>query len=114
MKSWLLIVSIGMLLMTGACTSMFMVGKGEKRGVFLGSNSQAAYDMLCASGDLRVVLEATHLNRELKDTLYQYSCSEERSSDKVKRLYAAMTSEQKKDIMTAFKEKGFSINGGTC
>ena len=114
MKTWLIIVIVGMALITSACSSMFMVGKGEKRGVFLGSNSQAAYDMLCASGDLRKVLEATHLNGEMKDTIYQYSCSEERSSDKVKRIYASLTPEQKKDIMTAFKEQGFSINGGTC
>jgi hypothetical protein len=70
--------------------------------------------MLCASGDLLKVLEATHLSKEMKDSFYQYNCSDERSSDKVKELFSSMTSEQRKDIRTAFKEKGYSVNGGSC
>ena len=114
MKIWLVTGIAAMVLLASACTPMFMVGKGEKRGVFLGSNSKAAYDMLCESGDLKDVLEATHLGREMKDNFYQYSCSEERSRDKVKQLYASMTSEQRKDIMDSFKLKGYSVNGGSC
>lgn len=114
MKTWLLTGIVGMALVIGACTPMFMVSKGEKRGVYLGSNSKATYDVLCASGELKTVLEATHFSSEMKDVFYQYNCSAERSSDKVKQLFSSMTSEQKKDIKAAFKEKGYSINGGTC
>ncbi len=114
MKTWFFIIIAGTALLTGACTSTFMVGKGERRGGFLGSNSKTMYEMLCASGDLVKVLEATHLSKEMKETFYQYNCSAERSGDKVKQIYASMTSEQRKDIRTAFKEKGYSINGGAC
>jgi hypothetical protein len=114
MRTWLFISIAGMVLVTGACTPMFLVGKGERRGAYLGSNSKAMYDLLCSTGDLVKVLEATHLSREMKDTFYQYNCSAERSSEKVKQLYASMTSEQRKDIRTAFKEKGYTVNGGSC
>lgn len=114
MKKWFLTGIAGMLLFTAACTPAFMVGKGEKRGVFLVSNSQAKYDMLCASGDLEKVLGATHLSREMKDTFHHYNCSNERSSDKIRELFSAMTLEQRKDIKIAFKEMGYSINGGDC
>lgn len=114
MKTRILIGIVGMALVIGACAPMFMVSKGEKRGVYLGSNSKATYDVLCASGELKAVLEVTHFSREMKDTFYQYNCSAERSSDKVKRFFSSMTSEQKNDIKAAFKEKGYSINGGTC
>lgn len=115
MKTWLIIMIAWMTFCTGACTPMFMVGKGERRGGFLGSNSKAMYDMLCASGDLEKVLAATHLmSKEMKDTFYRYNCSAERSSDNLKQLYASMTPEQRKDIRTAFKVNGYTINGGTC
>ncbi|MCK9419702.1 MAG: hypothetical protein M0R70_10015 [Nitrospirae bacterium] len=114
MKTWLLIGIAGMVLLTSACTPMIMVGKGERRGAFLGSSSKTMYEMLCASGDLKKVLTATHLSTEMKDSFYQYNCSAERSGDKLKQLYASMTPEQRKDIRTAFKANGYSINGGTC
>ena len=70
--------------------------------------------MLCSSGDLMKVLEATLLSGEMKDAFYRDNCSAERSSDKVRQLFASMTSEQRKDIRTAFKKNGYSINGGSC
>lgn len=112
MKTWLLIGIAGMVLVTAACTPMFMISKGEGKRGYLGSNSKAIYDMLCVSGDLEKVLEATHLSKEMKDTFYKYNCSAERSSDKVKQLFLSMTCEQRKDVRTAFKEKGYSVNGG--
>jgi hypothetical protein len=114
MRTWLLISIAGLVLTVGACTPMIMVGKGERRGGFLGSSSKAMYEMLCVSGDLGKVLEATHLSAEMKDAFYRYNCSAERSSEKLKQLYASMTSEQRKDIRTAFKMNGYTINGGTC
>jgi hypothetical protein len=103
-----------MAFITGACTPMFLLSKegSEKRGRFLGSNSM--YEMLCVSGDLLKVLEATHFSNEMKETFYQYNCSAERSQDKVKQMYASMTPEQRKDIRTAFKKNGYLINSGNC
>lgn len=114
MRIWLLLGIAGMILITGACTPMFLISKegSEKRGRFLGSKT--AYEMLCASGDLLKVLESTHFSQEMKESFYLYNCSAERSSDKLKQLYASMTSEQRKDIRTAFKKNGYLINSGNC
>ena len=115
MKTWLIITIVGMGMLTSACaTSTFMIGKSgsEKRGVFLGT--KALQEMLCGSGEMEKILAATHLSKEMKDTFYQYNCSAERSSDKVKQLYASMTTEQRRDIRTAFKKYGYAINGGAC
>jgi hypothetical protein len=109
----LLICIAGMVLVAGACTSMPMVGK-EGRGGFLGNNSKEMYEMLCTSGDLEKVLEATELSKETKDEFYRYNCSAELSSDKLKQLYASMTSEQRREVRNAFKQKGYSINAGSC
>jgi hypothetical protein len=111
MKTWFFIGIAGMLLITGACTSSFLVYK-DGQGYFFGSNSKAKYDMLCTSGDLEKVLAVTSLSKEMKDALYQYNCSDERSGDKVNQIYASMTPEQRKDIRTAFKRNGYDINKG--
>lgn len=114
MKIWFLISVAGLALLTGACSPTFLVSKAgsEKPGRYLGSKTMSA--MLCESGDLAKVLEDTHFSKELKEEFYQYNCSAERSHDKVKQLYASMTSEQRKDIRSAFKKNGYSINSGSC
>jgi hypothetical protein len=60
------------------------------------------------------VLEDTHFSKEMKEAFYQAICSAERSSDKVKKLFVSMMSEQRKDIRIAFKKNGYEINGGGC
>ena len=116
MKKWLLIAIAGMVLVTGACAPMFMIGRegSDKRGVFLGSKSKAMYDLMCASGELERVLAATHLNTEMKEALYKNNCSAEGSVKELKKIYSSMTRAQRKDLKTAFKKYGYSINGGTC
>jgi hypothetical protein len=114
MKTHFLISVAGLALLSCACATTFLVGKegDERRGRFLGSN--ATYEMLCVSGDLLKVLETTHFSKEMKETFYRYHCSAERSFDKVKQIYTSMTPEQRKDIRTAFKKNGYSINSGLC
>ena len=116
MKTLLFMAFAGMVLVVGACTPMFMVGKGgsEKRGIFFGSTSKEMYDLMCATGGLEKVLKATHLSKEMKDAFYKYNCSAERSGQKLRELYASMTVAEGKDIKTAFKKNGYSINGGSC
>jgi hypothetical protein len=113
MRTWLLITLAGTAMIAGACTDTFLVYKDGK-GYFVGSNSKAMYEMLCASGDFEKVLAATRLSKEMKDTLYTYNCSAERSGDKVKQIYASMTPDQRKDIRNAFKENGYDINYLPC
>jgi hypothetical protein len=119
MRTWLFISIIaGMTLITGACSApMFMVSiKGDERmGQFLGKKTDFMYELLCVSGGLQKVLETTQWNTEMKEEFYQSNCSTGRSYDKVRRIYKAMTREQRKDIRTAFKKNGYAINaGGVC
>ena len=113
MKTWLFISIAVTAVVSGACSDTFLVYK-EGRGEFYGSKSNAIYEMLCTSGDLVKVLAATHLSKEMKDTLYKYNCSAERSGDEVKRIYASMTSEQRKGIRQAFRDNGYEINYLPC
>jgi len=96
-----------------ACSSTFVVSKDGK-GYFLGSKTNDFYKMLCESGDLKRVLADTHLEQGLKDDLYKYNCSSERSGDKVKQIYTSMTSEQRKDLRKAFAKNGYDINYMPC
>jgi hypothetical protein len=109
MKTWLLICITGIVLATGACAATFLLGKNGK-GFFFGSETKVAYDMLCTSGDLKKVLAATHLDAEMKQTLYAYNCSAERSREKVEEIYGSMDPKQREDIQTAFKKNGYDIN----
>jgi hypothetical protein len=102
-----------MVIVTGACTDTFLVYK-DGYAYFLGSGSKAKYDMICTSGDLEKVLQSSHLNQETKDSIYKYNCSAERSADKVKQIYASMTIEERKDIKSAFRKNGYSINYMSC
>jgi len=112
MKTWIFMTMASAVLVAGACTDTFLVYKDGK-GYFLGSDSAGKYALLCKSGDMEKVLAATQLSREMKDSLYKYNCSTERSAEKITELYASMTAEQRKDIRTAFIKNGYEINHGS-
>ena len=114
MKIFIITGIAAIALLAGGCSPMFMVQKEgvAKRGRFLGSTFAA--DMLCSSGDLLKVLEDTHFSKDMKETFYQSHCASDRSYAKVKEVYTSMTSEQRKDIRTAFKKNGYLINSGNC
>jgi len=100
-------------LVAGGCSSTFVVSKDGK-GYHFGSNTQTLYTMLCESGDLQKVLSDTQLARELRDDLYRYNCSPERSGEKIKQIYVSMTPEQRKDLRSAFRKNGYDINLMPC
>ncbi len=103
----------GLLLLAG-CASTFVAGKDGK-AYYLGSGSGSAYRMFCESGDLEAILKATtKLTDEEKTDLYRSNCGPERSPQSVKRVYAGMTPEQRKDLRLAFKNKGYDINAMRC
>lgn len=106
-------VVLAAVLLLAACSSTFVVSKDGK-GYFLGSRSADLYRMLCESGDLKRVLADTRLSEELRGELYRYNCTAEKSGDKVRQIYAAMTSEQRKDLRTAFTRNGYDINYMPC
>jgi hypothetical protein len=113
MKTVFLISIVGMALIATACSSSsdFLFFKKGK-GYYWGSDSNAKYEMLCASGEMDKVLAASNLSKEMKDSLYKYSCSEERSGEKVLQLYASMTVAERKNIKNAFRINGYDINQG--
>ena len=113
MKPSFFISIVGILLVCSACNPTFLVYK-DGHGYYLGSNSNAKYDMLCKSGDFEKVLASTQLNKEMKDALYKYNCSDERSGDKVTQTFMSMTSDQRKDIRHAFRNNGYDINYMPC
>ncbi len=113
MRTWLLTGIIGIVCLTGACGYTFTMTKNGL-GAHFHSNSQAKYDMLCASGDLKKVLASIQLSREMKDSLYKYNCTDERSREKVLQIYASMTVQERQDIKKAFRKEGYIINYRPC
>jgi hypothetical protein len=113
MRTLSIITLLIMTSVTGACTDTFLVYKNGY-GYFVGSSSNAKYDLLCTSGDLEKVLASSQLGKDMKDDLYKYNCSSERSGEKVKQIYASMTIDQRKDIKRAFRTNGFTINYLPC
>lgn len=107
------LVMVATAIITGGCSSTFLISKDGK-GYFLGSNSSSIFKMLCDSGDLTKVLSDTKLPPKMKDDLYRYNCSSERSGDKVKEIYASMTHDQRKDLRSAFKNNGYDVNYLPC
>jgi acetyl/propionyl-CoA carboxylase alpha subunit len=59
------------------------------------------------------ILADTHLNKEMKDSLYASNCSAGRSREKIIEIYESMTAEQRKDIRTAFTKNGYEVNHGS-
>lgn len=107
-----LIVGFLILLVSG-CSSTFLISKDGK-GYFFGSKSDAIYRMLCDSGDLRKILkDATRIPETTKEEIYQSNCVN-RSGERVKEIYAAMTPEERKDLRNAFKLNGYDINYLPC
>jgi hypothetical protein len=113
MKTRLVIGIVGIVCLLSACSSTFTLTK-KGRGDHFHGNSQAKYDMLCASGDLEKVLASIELSGERKETLYRYNCSDERSGEKVLQIYTAMTDQERSDLKRALRKDGFGINFRPC
>jgi hypothetical protein len=113
MKTRVFINIAAIALFISSCSPTFLVYKNG-RYCFVGSCSNAKYDILCETGELKKVLASSHLREELKDSLYKSSCSAERSRDKVTKIFASMTVEERKDIRNAFRANGYNINRLAC
>jgi hypothetical protein len=96
-----------------ACSSTLLVSK-EGKGYFLGSGSKGMEKMLCESGDLRKVLSDTQLPQPIKEDLYRYNCSPEKSREKIKQIYESMTEDQRRDLRLSFANNGYMINYLPC
>src|SRR5512136_20359 len=92
----------------GACASTFLVSK-DCRTYYFGSPEDGPYKMLCASGDLKKVLDDSALPREIKDSLYKAQCLD-RSKESVKKIYASLTDDQKEELKFSFQKHGYYVN----
>ncbi|TAN45077.1 MAG: hypothetical protein EPN22_03525 [Nitrospirae bacterium] len=114
-RMWLcMILAVGTLcLIIAGCSDTFMVTKDGK-SYFFGSGKKELYNMICESGDLKKILDGTKLSQNLKDDLYKYNCTQSQSREKVKKLYAGMSSEQRRDLRLSFQVYGYDINLMAC
>jgi len=97
-----------------ACASTFVASKNGK-GYYVGNSSNAAYRMFCESGDMQRILAATTtIGQDRKNDLYSANCGPDRSNEKVGKIYASMTAEQRRDLRQAFKKNGYDINAMRC
>jgi hypothetical protein len=108
----IIFIALGVLLLW-SCTSTFNIQK-EGKTYFFGSREEGFYKMMCESGDLSKILEATSLPKETKESLYKWNCSPERSVEMVKKTYVSLTPEQRKDLRLAFKKYGYEVNAMRC
>lgn len=113
MKKSFLFGIVVLALVTGACTSTFLVSKDGK-GYFIGSRSKTLHRMLCDSGDLQKILADTRLAAPMKADFYRYNCTAEKSREKITNVFAAMTPVQRKDLRMAFRTNGYDINYLPC
>jgi len=113
MKKAYLFGIVVLALVTGACTSTFLISKDGK-GYFIGSRAKTLHRMLCKDGDLVKVLADTRLNESMQNDLFRYNCTEQKSGKKVKEIYASMTPVQRKDLRMAFRTNGYDINYMPC
>jgi hypothetical protein len=113
-KILLIIMTAALPVVFQACGSTFVASKHGK-GYYLGSGSSAAYRMFCESEDLeRILADAGKLGQDMKDQLYRYNCSSDRSPDRIRQIYSSLTREQRKDLRQAFRENGYDINAMPC
>ncbi|MFO0753625.1 MAG: hypothetical protein U0411_09920 [Thermodesulfovibrionales bacterium] len=106
--------ALSLLLLAMGCSSTFIITK-EGKGYYFGSTAARLYTMLCSSGDLRAILDDAGLHSATKDALYRYNCEPaERSKEKVREIYAALSPEQRRELRLAFQKHGYDINYLEC
>ncbi|MDA8084122.1 MAG: hypothetical protein M0024_10745 [Nitrospiraceae bacterium] len=115
MRLWFRILVVCMLavVFAGCGPTTFIISKGT-RAYYLGRKSDSLYEMLCRSGDLEQILSETTMPDNLKKDLYRYTCTEERSKEKVVALYNFLSPEEKKNFQDAFRRHDYTINYVPC
>jgi hypothetical protein len=65
--------------------------------------------MLCASGDFKKILDGSSLPQDIRDSLYKAQCVDH-SRENVRKIYASLTPEQKRDLKFNFQVHGYYVN----
>jgi len=98
----------GALFLWGCSGSTFLVSK-DCYTDYLGSTVEVFNKTLCASGDFKKILDDTKLPQDVKQSLYQAQCVDH-SRENVKKIYASLTPEQKRDLKFNFQMQGYYVN----
>lgn len=101
------------LLFAGCGPSTFLIDKAGNSAYF-GRNNQFLNKKLCTTDELRLILADADLPREMESDFYRYSCSAERSYDKVISLYLVLTPVEKLQLKRAFEKHGYEVNRLHC
>ena len=101
------------LLFAGCGPSTFLIDKAGTSAYF-GSNSPFLHKMLCTRDELRLILADADLPRVMENDFYRYTCSEERSYEKVISLYLILTPVEKMQLKRAFEKHGYEVNRLHC
>jgi hypothetical protein len=96
------------LFLWGCSGSTFLVSK-DCYTDYLGSTVEVFNKTLCASGDFKKILDDTKLPQDVKESLYQAQCVDHSQED-VKKIYASLTREQKRDLKFNFQVHGYYVN----
>ena len=92
-----------MVLVAGCSPSTFLINKAGTSSYF-GNNSPFLHKMLCTRDELRLILADADLPREMENDFYRYTCSEERSYEKVISLYLVLTPVEKTAIKAGVRK----------
>jgi hypothetical protein len=107
-RASVLLVMFAALFLWGCGSSTFLVSK-DCYTDYLGSTVEVFNKTLCASGDFKKILDDTKLPQDVKESLYQAQCVDH-SQENVKKIYAALTTEQKRDLKFNFQVHGYYVN----
>src|ERR1700687_1482161 len=107
-RATVLLVMFGVLFLVGCGASTFLVSK-DCNTYFLGDNEPVFDKMLCASGDFKKILDTSNLPQDVRESLYKAQCIDHSRED-VKKIYASLTPEQKRDLKFNFQVHGYYVN----
>jgi hypothetical protein len=107
-RATVLLMMFAALFLWGCSGSTFLVSK-DCYTDYLGSTVEVFNKTLCASGDFKKILDDTKLPRDVKESLYQAQCVDH-SHENVKKIYASLTPEQKRDLKFNFQVHGYYVN----
>jgi hypothetical protein len=100
-------------LLAGCRPATFLIDRQGSSSYF-GRNSPYLQRLLCTKGDLMLILADADLPAGLASNFYRYTCSEEKSYEKVISLYLFLTPEEKKRLKKAFEKHGYAVNHLHC
>lgn len=107
-------VLLALITLTIACgPTTFLVGKDGYYTFFGRKNTDLAKD-LCATGELRTILDDAKIPPIAKDGLFRHTCTAEYSRDMVISIYAFMTPDEKRELWRAFARRGYDVNIVHC